>query len=216
MCLVNLFFSDGPPDCGKYCERKGATFPVQPMNAVSNIPTMLLGVYIFSYTGPSKIPPVHQKILGLCIFLLGLFSILFHGLATCFVSRLDMCLMLVVVLYLLFLNLREMSSMVSSCSPELALLIILIVSIVTISMPMDHLKPFAFVVLLFVASSIYRFPHEPRVALSVLILLASLVVWYLSKTGGPLCRPDSLLQGHSLWHLGVALVLYFVWDYMKS
>jgi|FLYL01.1.fsa_nt_gi hypothetical protein len=29
----------------------------------------------------------------------------------------------------------------------------------------------------------------------------------LSRTGGPLCRPDSLLQGHAVWHVLAALAL---------
>ena len=27
----------------------------------------------------------------------------------------------------------------------------------------------------------------------------------LSRTGAPLCRPDSLLQGHALWHVLTAV-----------
>lgn len=30
-----------------------------------------------------------------------------------------------------------------------------------------------------------------------------LLVWFFSRTGGVLCNPDSMLQGHALWH-GVA------------
>jgi hypothetical protein len=31
--------------------------------------------------------------------------------------------------------------------------------------------------------------------------LVALVVWRLSHTGAPLCEPNSLLQGHAVWHL---------------
>ncbi len=34
------------------------------------------------------------------------------------------------------------------------------------------------------------------------------VVHASSRTGGPLCRPDSRLQGHALWHLISALALW--------
>ena len=33
------------------------------------------------------------------------------------------------------------------------------------------------------------------------------VVFALSRTGGPLCQPDSLIQGHGLWHLLTAAAL---------
>ncbi len=45
-------------------------------------------------------------------------------------------------------------------------------------------------------------------------ILAAVVIWILSQTGGALCAPDSALQGHAAWHLlaGVmAVLLYFYW-----
>ena len=33
------------------------------------------------------------------------------------------------------------------------------------------------------------------------------VIFALSRTGGPLCTPESLLQGHGLWHLLTAVAL---------
>ncbi len=36
-------------------------------------------------------------------------------------------------------------------------------------------------------------------------------VWFWSRTGGPLCSPESLLQGHAVWHVlaTVAVVALF-------
>jgi hypothetical protein len=43
------------------------------------------------------------------------------------------------------------------------------------------------------------------------IMLAALAVgvtvYLLGRTGGPLCRPDSLLQPHALWHLLTAVAM---------
>ena len=36
---------------------------------------------------------------------------------------------------------------------------------------------------------------------------AGLVVWALSRTGGPWCYPASLLQGHALWHVLAAVAV---------
>jgi len=42
-------------------------------------------------------------------------------------------------------------------------------------------------------------------------MLAALAVgvpaYLLGRTGGPLCRPDSLLQPHALWHLLTAVAM---------
>ena len=47
------------------------------------------------------------------------------------------------------------------------------------------------------------FPRPPAAAVVALALAA--VVNVLSRTGAPLCRPDSLLQGHSVWHVLTAV-----------
>ena len=48
--------------------------------------------------------------------------------------------------------------------------------------------------------------------LPVALLAVGYVVFWLSRTGGPLCDPDSLLQGHAVWHLfvGAGLAVYGV------
>lgn len=45
-------------------------------------------------------------------------------------------------------------------------------------------------------------------AATVAVLAAALVIWSVSKTGGPWCDPDSPLQGHALWHLLCAVAAY--------
>jgi len=42
------------------------------------------------------------------------------------------------------------------------------------------------------------------IAVAAGLLVSGAVVFALSRTGGPLCRPESLLQGHALWHLATA------------
>lgn len=46
--------------------------------------------------------------------------------------------------------------------------------------------------------------HRPP-ALAVLAVAASIAVNALARTGAPLCRPDSLLQGHAAWHVLTAI-----------
>lgn len=51
--------------------------------------------------------------------------------------------------------------------------------------------------------------REPGTALWVGLAALAVggVVFALSRTGGPLCDPDSLVQGHALWHVLTALAL---------
>lgn len=46
--------------------------------------------------------------------------------------------------------------------------------------------------------------RSPRTIGAMALLAGSAIVGRLSATGGPLCNPDSLLQGHGLWHVGAA------------
>lgn len=45
--------------------------------------------------------------------------------------------------------------------------------------------------------------HRPP-ALASAIFTSGLVVWFFSRTGGPLCDPDSVIQGHAVWHVAAA------------
>jgi hypothetical protein len=45
----------------------------------------------------------------------------------------------------------------------------------------------------------------------------AVVIWALSFTGAPLCDPNSLLQGHAVWHLlAMALTPFFVFLYLRD
>lgn len=46
-------------------------------------------------------------------------------------------------------------------------------------------------------------PRPPAAAMAA--IAAGVVVNLLTRTGAPLCRPDSLLQGHALWHVLTAV-----------
>ena len=52
-----------------------------------------------------------------------------------------------------------------------------------------------------------RKEHRTRRLQAVAILAVGGVVGTLSRTGGPLCNPDSLWQGHGFWHLAAAASL---------
>jgi hypothetical protein len=52
-------------------------------------------------------------------------------------------------------------------------------------------------------------PREPAAVVAGCMALGGLVHG-LSRTGGPLCRPRSLLQGHAVWH-GLSAVALAAW-----
>ena len=73
--------------------------------------------------------------------------------------------------------------------------------------------------LLFESLNVYvkKLLHENKWAwYAIAALAASFGVWNLSLTGTNLCDPDSLLQGHAIWHLGDAIGTYFLFRYYVS
>ena len=66
-----------------------------------------------------------------------------------------------------------------------------------------------------VALAVRRELNSRRGVLAVMIVVAAVAIYSLSRTGGPLCAPQSWLQGHGLWHMLVAGAL-LVWARSRS
>ncbi len=47
-------------------------------------------------------------------------------------------------------------------------------------------------------------------------IAVAFVVWNLAKDGAPLCDPESLVQGHAVWHLLCAVSAYCLYRYWNS
>jgi hypothetical protein len=59
--------------------------------------------------------------------------------------------------------------------------------------------------------------RDARWALASLVLFATaFAVWLPSQSGGLLCDPESLLQGHAVWHLLCALAAGALFLYLRS
>ena len=54
-----------------------------------------------------------------------------------------------------------------------------------------------------------RWPRWRRTTISAgTVLLVAGSIGVLSRSGGPLCSPESLVQGHAFWHVGAAIALW--------
>ena len=81
---------------------------------------------------------------------------------------------------------------------------------------------FAFYILIiivfeFINITIRRLRHNNIWGFASFISLALAVfIWQRSLTGGPWCDPDSIIQGHAIWHLLDAFALYCLFRYYVS
>jgi hypothetical protein len=57
----------------------------------------------------------------------------------------------------------------------------------------------------------------PWLASALVAFLAATTIWRLSWTAGPLCDPNSLAQGHVVWHLlAMAVTPFLVFLYLRD
>lgn len=53
-------------------------------------------------------------------------------------------------------------------------------------------------------------------AAALATFLLAFAVWIPSRTGGPWCDPNSLLQGHAVWHLLSACSVWMLYRHARS
>ena len=206
MCRIGSYvFGEPYPDPANYCERMRDSFPTQPANAWSSIPFIILGFYILCRPIPS-LRPAQSKTLALLFMLLGAFSFLFHACSPNPAGCLDFYLILVISAFLLLINFRRY------LPPKTFAAIFLATSVVMLFVTGKSfdLGVLAAMIVSFILSGLYLSRRPTKLILPLGFFLFSLIIWALSKTGGPLCFPDSCLQGHALWHILMAFVFYIL------
>lgn len=69
----------------------------------------------------------------------------------------------------------------------------------------------------FLNTHVRRLDHRPLWGyLSAAAILTAFLIWNLTQTGCALCDPQSVIQGHGIWHLLCALSLVFLFLYYVS
>jgi hypothetical protein len=78
---------------------------------------------------------------------------------------------------------------------------------VVIAVAPDWADPLAAAGTVFVLAAFLSRPGWRSAVPPILLLGFAAIVGRLSATGGPLCRPESPLQGHGFWHLAAAIAV---------
>jgi hypothetical protein len=65
--------------------------------------------------------------------------------------------------------------------------------------------------------SAFTFDRDRRWLLGHLVTsIVAFAIWTASHGGGPLCRPESLFQGHAVWHVLNAVAFTLLYPYLRS
>ena len=225
-------------DC--YCETLAGGIIEQPANTLSNIGFLLVGLSILAGIGaarsgsrreapgnPMTRREVYPTVYGSVAVFLGLGSAAFHGTITEWGGWVDLVSMYSFILFLLGYNLSRLGEwsdrrFLSSYASATVLL-------AAIQWPLDN----GFGKYIFGALIVVTLVTEARLAgkLASPIIVSrdrrwlwgglgvyvfGSVVWALSRTDGVLCSPDTVFQGHALWHLTAAAAVGLLYAYLRS
>lgn len=215
-------------DC--YCERFTGGLVEQPVNTVSNLGFVLVGLWIIrrgiDRKHGSRIAREgsHTYLYGSVAIFLGIGSMLFHGSMTEWGGWVDLVSMHAFITFLVLYNIAV--ALTRSTAWFISAYAIANVGFGLVLWLMDNgYGKFLFGALVAVALATEYWIARGRAHASrnrawlwagLVTYGAGNVVWLLSRDGAPWCNPDSLLQGHALWHLTSAAAVFLLWKYLRT
>jgi len=237
-------YPGGPDECLRlgdcYCEASGPGIAAQPANAWSNLGFVVVGLLVLadgarrrdqSPSARMEADLRYGRLYGAVAVFLGLGSFAFHGSLRAWGGFVDVQSMHAFLAFVLSYDLARIhgwrwEAFLGSFAGMLA-----VFSAVIAVIPPEHGRTLfgvvvALTILLEVAVSHPRLrPWAPRRIdprrtpwfwTGLGAFGVAFVVWNLSRTGGVWCAPDSLLQGHALWHLLSAVSVGCFYLYFRS
>lgn len=224
------------PDVGRgaeFCEAARETLVRQPANTLSNAGFVLAGLLIAWHVGSQDDPRAglsrpRGTAYAVLVTLLGPGSAAMHASQSTVGGHLDTTSMFLLASFATAHALSRYRGWGDHAFAGLFAILLVGCEVVGAwSAPLPvvlHAGNLAFGLLLVTALVLeLRIARRPDRAIDVrwgfaglLALLVAFGVWNVAKDGGPLCRPDSLLQGHAVWHLLGAVAAYCLYRLYAS
>jgi len=209
-----------------FCEmpRSGALL-LQPANSISSFGFAFVGFLMIlmarSRDWMSAFLPLAASILGVAAIIVGIGSVLLHATLTLWGQFFDVLGMYLISGFFLISALAKWRDI-----PDRRAMIyygLLCAVLVAILYALPEVRRWLFAVVLFAAiilELVFARPLRPQVRTGYYVagLVANIVaftIWNLDQRG-QLCTPESLLQGHAIWHLLGAVALWFAFLYYRS
>lgn len=209
-----------------FCEmpRSGAIL-LQPANSFSSFGYVFVGCLMIlmarSREWTSAFPRPAAFVLGCGAIIVGIGSALLHATLTLWGQFYDVAGMYLISAFFLVSAVAKWRGLADRhAAIGYALLSALLIAVL-IALPEVRRSLFgAILIIAIILEVIFARPLRPQVRTRYYVagLIANavaFVIWTLDQ-GGQLCAPDSLLQGHAIWHLLGALALWFVFLYYRS
>lgn len=234
-------YPGGPDECiamdDCYCEAIGPGMAAQPSNAWSNAGFVAIGLFVLADArrragaGRMARDPRAAWLYGAVAIFLGIGSFAFHGSMRAWGGYIDVLSMHAFIAFVLAYDLDRVhrwswGRFVTWFASLLAVFAILIAVV-----PPEHGKILfaGFVVLTLLVEAAVSYPalrpwsrvqldprRMPWFWTGLGLFVVANIVWNLSRTGGMWCDPESLLQGHALWHLLTAATVGAFYLYFRG
>jgi|CXWL01.1.fsa_nt_gi hypothetical protein len=214
-----------PSNC--FCEatREGALIR-QPANTYSNLSFVLTGLLILGFSqarssGLSRPPRAHSIVYGLAVTAIGAGSFFYHASLTFTGQWFDLMGMYLLATFIVLYNLSRLRSLGGLVFAVSYVIFNIILGIVLALNPAIRIRIFSGLILIGLALEvIILLTRRPRIKTryfiaSLTVFILAYTIWTLDKNG-TLCAPDSLLQGHALWHVLTALAAGLLFVYYRS
>ena len=232
-------YPGGPDECialgDCYCEAIGPGIAAQPANAWSNAGFVLVGLLILADAGRRfgagrMARDVRTAWLyGSVAVFLGVGSFAFHGSMRAWGGYIDVLSMHAFIAFVLAYDLGRIHRW--SWGRFVSWFVVLLTAFAAAIgiVPPEHGKTLfgVFVLIVLLVEAAVSYPRmrpwapirlDPRRIpwfwTGLGLFIVATIIWNLSRTGGVWCEPESLVQGHAVWHLLTAssvgaLYLYF-------
>ena len=211
--LTALYQRIGESDC----ETIGSGVFAQPINAVSSLSFSVIGVAaIWWATRVEGNERVVRIVFGVLMVLTGAGSVMFHGPQGTGSQFGHDVTFLVTVWFVAVINTAEANGWRRSVEWGTFVVGGLVLSLALVLSPgLTNVLMVATVISLVVSDIVLH--RRGRLSswwyvVSLVTIAVAVAMFLLGRTGAPLCDPDSLFQGHGLWHVLAAISLgaYFV------
>lgn len=202
------------------CEELGSGFLVQPVNAVTSLSYVVVGLVVVAVAWRRRgRPDVPTVVFAVLLAAVGLGSVAFHGpqpdgsrflhdapilLAVLFVLAHDLALLSdrIRSWWVVFAVAAPVGVVVSAISPDTGVALtgvtVVAVAVAEILVHRRHLRP--------ATGDVQR--RRYLVVLGVVAVAG--VTWLLGRTDSPACDPDGVLQFHGVWH-GLSALVFGAW-----
>lgn len=184
---------------------------MQPVNSVSSLGFVVVGAVV-AYIAPrrSGAEAILARSFGFGLALVGVGSLAFHGtegLTAGWIHDASIAALVLLVLIVEFGHRVGWSSRQMVIGWAVAAPALMLVEGIWAQLGDSLNASLALLAVLGVLESIWKGRYRTAtkgVLAGMGVLAVGAIVMLLSRTGGPICVPDSLIQGHALWHLMAA------------